>query len=114
MEKLFQTEYTPEAIEQLKELHIDNQDKILEAIRIFEYTGTAYKNINNLGKDLYEIKPSGVRAYFMYDPNRRRIIIVGFICLKKTQKAPEAYKKQCISTIERYLQNLEKQQTCKK
>ena len=65
------------------------------------------KNINSLDYDLYEIKPSGVRAYFRYDKKRRRIIIIRFICLKKTQKAPKQYMKQAVRNIERYLKDME-------
>ena len=106
-EKIFTAEYTDEAIEQLKELSEENQDKIIEAIGLFEHVGMAYKNINDLGKGLFEIKPSGIRAYFMYDKNRRRIIIIGFICLKKTQKAPQQYKKTARKNIEKYQKTME-------
>ena len=94
---------TDEAEEQLLELSTENQDKILEAIRAFELVGTSYKNINDLGDGLFEIKPKGVRAYFMYDPTRRRIIIVGLIVLKKTDKAPKRFIKQARVNIDKYL-----------
>ena len=63
-EKLFIAEYTKEALKQFSELDIDNQDKILSAIKSFEILGIKYKNINDLGNELFEIKPKGVRAYF--------------------------------------------------
>lgn len=105
--KQFTAELTDEAEEQLFSLSVDNRVKIAEAIRIFEKVGTLYKNINDLGNGLFEIKPKGVRAYFMYDPNRRRIIIVGLIVLKETQKAPSRYIKQARKNIERYLNQQE-------
>ena len=104
--KLFIAEYTPEAVEQLMKLDENNQDKILAAIKTFEIIGNAYKNINNLGDDLYEIKPKGVRAYFQYDESRRKIIIIGFITLKKTQKAPKRYIKQALNNIKNYKRSL--------
>lgn len=107
MEKQFTTEYTTEAKEQLAELAPMYRVRILEAIRTFEYIGTGYKNINQLDYGLFEIKPSGVRAYFKYDETRRRIIIVGFICLKKTQEAPKRYMKQAVRNIEKYLKEME-------
>jgi len=107
-DKKFIAEYVPEAIEQLRKLPHEYADRIIEAISIFEEVGIDYKNINSLDYDLYEIKPSGVRAYFRYDKERRRIIIVGFICLKKTQKAPKQYMKQAIRNIEKYLKEMEK------
>ncbi len=106
-EKLFIAEYTPEAVEQFMELDTDNQDKILSAIKTFELLGTKYKNINQLDYDLFEIKPKGVRAYFQYDKDRRKIIIIGFITLKKTQKAPKRYMKQALTNIKNYKRSLE-------
>lgn len=107
MENQFTAILTDEAEEQLLELSFENQCKILEAIRTFEMVGIYYKNINNLGDGLFEIKPKDVRAYFMYDPKRRRIIIVGLICLKKTQKAPKRYIEQARLNIEKYLNSME-------
>lgn len=98
----FIAEYTDEALEQYKALDEKNQDKILEAIKVFEEIGIKYKNINSLGDGLYEIKPSGVRAYFKYAKNK--IIIIGFIVLKKTQKAPKRFIEQAHRNIDRYLE----------
>ena len=92
--KIFIAKYTDEAKAQLFELSVNNQNKILSAVKAFEILGTEYKNINNLGDGLFEIKPKGVRAYFMYDKYQKQIIIIGFITLKKTQKAPKQYLKQ--------------------
>lgn len=110
LEQLYKAEYTPEALEQLKELSYENRAKIIEAIGIFEKVGKLYKNINDLGDGLFEIKPKGVRAYFMYDKNRRRIIIVGFICLKKTQEATKRYMKQARNNINKYIEEMEADQ----
>ena len=106
-EPQFTAEYTDEAKIQLRELAYENREKIVEAIGLFELVGTKYKNINDLGDGLFEIKPKGVRAYFMYDPTRRKIIIVGFICLEKTQKAPKQYMKQARINIRNYIKELE-------
>lgn len=106
-DKQFTAELTDEAEEQLLALSDENREKIADAIRTFEKVGTLYKNINDLGGGLFEIKPKGVRAYFMYDPNRRRIIIVGLIVLKTTQKAPPRYIKQARRNIENYLSQQE-------
>ena len=106
-DKLFYSEYTPEAVEQFNKLDVENQDKILAAVKSFEILGQKYKNINDLGNGLYEIKPKGVRAYFQYDEKRRRIIIIGFITLKKTQKAPKRYMKQALANIQKYKESLD-------
>ena len=106
--KRYIAEYTEEAKEQLYGLHIEDRKKIVAAICAFEELGTDYKNINNLGDGLYEVKPSGVRAYFMYDKKRKRIIIVGFICLKKTQEAPKRFMAQARRNIQKYIIEMEK------
>ena len=113
IDKQFIAEFTEEAEEQLLSLSNENRVKIAEAISTFEKVGTLYKNLNDLGNGLFEIKPRGVRAYFMYDHNRRRIIIVGLIVLKTTQKAPLRYIKQARKNIENYLnqQELEYEKT---
>ena len=49
------------------------------------------------------MKCDKIRIYFMYHENN--IIIVGLIILKKTQKAPERYKLQAISNIEKYIRS---------
>lgn len=103
LQKLFIAEPTPEAIEQLKQLEEPYKGRITEAIKVFEVVGTKYKNLNDLGNGLFEIKPKDVRAYFRYHPDRRRIIIVGFICLKKTQKAPKQNIEQANKNIQRYI-----------
>ncbi len=105
-QKLFTAEYTPEADTQFDELDEASQDKILAAVKAFEILGIKYKNINQLDYDLFELKPKGVRAYFQYDSNRRRIIIIGFITLKKTQKAPKQYMKQAVRNIIKYKRSL--------
>jgi len=64
-EKQFTAEYTDEAKIQLKELTYESREKIVEAIGLFELVGTKYKNINDLGDGLFEIKPKGVRAYYV-------------------------------------------------
>lgn len=105
-EKAFIAEYTPEAKQQLFELSKENRIKIIAAIGAFEQLGTAYKNINQLEYNLYEIKPKGVRAYFKYDTERKRIIIIGFITLKKTQEAPKRYMKQAVRNIDNYKRSI--------
>ena len=104
-EKLFEAELTDEAEEQLVALEEPYKSRISTAIQTFELIGTKYKNINKLGNGLFEIKPKDVRAYFKYHPDRKRIIIVGFVCLKKTQKAPKQNIEQANKNIDNYINN---------
>lgn len=100
---LFDDEWTEEAINQFNEMETLFQDKILKAIEIFEKVGTKYKNLNSLGNGLYELKPKDVRAYFKYHPDKNGIIIIGLVCLKKTQKAPKQNIKNAQNNISKYL-----------
>ena len=102
-------------IDTLFDVKYSNVDKlnIFDAVKSFEILGKKYKNINDLGNDLYEIKPKGIRAYFQYDKDRRKIIIIGFITLKKTQKAPKRYMKQAIANIRKYKELLNNEQNNK-
>lgn len=104
MEKQYTAVFTDEAENQLLDLSPDDRETIIEAIRAFELIGVGYKNLNTLGDKLFEIKPKGVRAYFMYHPKLRKIIIVGFICLKTTKKAPPRYKEQAKKNVAKYLE----------
>ena len=102
-QNLFEAVTTTEADKQLASLDLKYRKKIVTAIEMFCKVGTKYKNLNVLDETLYELKPEGVRAYFSYHPTKRKIIIVGFICLKKTQKAPEQFIEQAHRNIDNYL-----------
>lgn len=108
MRKEFEAEFTKQALEQLEQLTDTDARKILKAINIFEQVGTKYKYINDLGNGLFELKPDKVRAYFKYAKNK--IIIIGLIVLKKTQKAPSRYIEQAHKNIDKYIkENMELQ-----
>ena len=108
MRKEFEAEFTQQALEQLEQLTDTDYRKIIKAISIFEQVGTKYKYINDLGNGLFELKPDKVRAYFKYAKNK--IIIIGLIVLKKTQKAPQRYIEQAHKNIAKYIQeNMELQ-----
>lgn len=102
MEKLFIAEFTDQALEQLEQLTDADYRKVVKSIGIFEQVGTKYKYLNDLGNGLFELKPDKVRAYFKYAKNR--IIIIGLIVLKKTQKAPPRYIEQAHKNIDKYIQ----------
>lgn len=102
--KIFTAEYTPEAIDDLKELDKQNQKKVFKSVMVFEILGKDGVKSRPLDKNgLFEIKNDKIRIYFMYQNNK--VIIIGLIALKKTQKAPERYIKEAHSRIERYLLN---------
>lgn len=50
------------------------------------------------------IQSHNVRAYFKY--HKDKIIIIGLIVLKKTQKAPERFIQQAIRNIDKVINEL--------
>lgn len=96
---MFTAIFADEAIEQLNKLDKISKNKIIKGIKVFETEGTNAKNSRDLGDGLWEIKKDNVRAYFMYENNK--IIIIGLIVLKKSQKTPKRFIEQAIRNIEK-------------
>ena len=92
------------AIEQLSKLDKASRNKILKTIDIFEQFGKEANNSRNLKNGLWEFKADNIRAYFKY--HHQKIIIVGLIVLKKTQKAPERFMQQAIRNIDKVIEEL--------
>lgn len=106
MDKLFTAEYTKESVDDLKTLDKQNQKRVFKTVMLFELLGKDGVLSRQLDKKgLFELKNDKIRIYFMYQNNR--IIIIGLITLKKSQKAPERYIKEAHSRIERYLKEQE-------
>ena len=75
-EKLFTAEYTDEAEEQLLALEDIYYDRITTAIKTFELVGTKYKNINDLGNGLFEIKPKDVHICLEEEQKKRKLVTI--------------------------------------
>lgn len=104
MGKLFEARYAKEAEEDLKALDKQNLKRTLRTVSLFEQLGKDAVNCRQLNKQgLFEMKCDKIRIYFMYHKNS--IIIIGLVVLKKTQKAPERYKIEAMSNIEKYIRN---------
>lgn len=88
---MFEIIFSDEAIEQRDNLDKISRKKIVKAIRLFEEVGKIAGNSRNLD-DIWEIKADNVRAYFDYEGNK--IVIIGLIVLKKSQKAPKRFIEQ--------------------
>ena len=101
---MFEIIYADEAVQQLNQLDKPSRNKILKAIDIFEQFGKDAKNSKNLKNGLWEFKADNVRAYFKY--HKDKIIIIGLIVLKKTQKAPERFIQQAIRNIDKVIKEL--------
>ena len=106
MEKQFIAKYTPEAEISLKKLDKQNLKRVFRTVALFEQLGKEGVNSRQLNKQgLFEIKSDKVRIYYIY--HKDKIIIIGLIVLKKTQKAPERYIIQAMSNIEKYIRSNE-------
>lgn len=104
MGKQFIAKFTPEAENDLKNLDRQDLKRTLRTVAIFEQLGRDGVNSRPLNKEgLFEMKSDKVRIYFMYHKNN--IIIVGLVVLKKTQKAPERYKIEAMTNIEKYIRS---------
>lgn len=101
---MFEILYADEAVGQLNQLDKSSRNKILKAIDIFEQFGKEAKNSRNLKNGLWEFRADNIRAYFKY--YKDKIIIIGLIVLKKTQKAPERFIQQAIKNIEKVINDI--------
>ena len=101
---MFEIIYADEAVEQLNDLDKSSRNKILKAIDVFEQFGKEANNSRSLKNGLWEFKADNVRAYFKY--HQQKIIIVGLIALKKTQKAPERFIQQALRNIDKVIKEL--------
>lgn len=102
--KKYTAKYAPEAEEQFSKLQKTEQKKLFKAVALFEFLGVEAKNTKHLDGDLFEFKVDKLRAYFKYFENK--IIIIGIVVLKKTQKAPSRYIEQAKKNIERYIKEV--------
>ena len=107
MDNKYNIEFTPESVEELRELDKQNQKRAFRTVRLFEELGKDGVNSRPLDNNgLFEIKSDKLRLYFMYWENS--IVIVGLITLKKTQKAPKRYKEIAHKRIDNYIKNRSK------
>ncbi len=104
---MFEIIYCDEALEQLENLDKISRNKILKGITNFKVLGIAARNSRDLKCGLWEIKADDTRAYFKY--YKDKIIIIGFVILKKSQKAPERFMQQAIRNIDKIILKLQEQ-----
>lgn len=102
---MFEIFLTHEAEEQFNNLDRVSYKKVAKDYVKFEELGHKAVNSRDLGKGLWEIKSDNVRSYYSYTGTK--IVIVGLVVLKKTQKAPKRYIEQAVSNIEKAKQQLE-------
>ena len=95
---MFEVNLTDEAREQLFNLDKNSVKKAVKDYKKFEVYGDKGVNSRPLGLGLFEIKTDNIRSIYSYENNK--IIIVGVVFMKKTQKTPKAMIEQAIKNIE--------------
>lgn len=101
---MFEIILSEEAKEQFYKLDKISYKKVFKDFEKFEKLGSEAVDSKNLTKGLWEIRTDNIRTYYSYAGNK--IIIVGLIVLKKSQKAPKRFIEQAIRNIQKTREEL--------
>jgi mRNA-degrading endonuclease RelE of RelBE toxin-antitoxin system len=101
---MFEIILSDEAQEQFNNLDKVSYKKVFKDFEKFEQLGSRGVDSRDLTKDLWEIRTDNIRTYYSYSDNK--IIIVGLIVLKKSQKAPKRFIEQAIRNIQKTKEQL--------
>jgi len=101
---MFEIILSNEATEQFNSLDKVSYKKIFKDFEKFEQLGSKAVDSRDLGKDLWEIRTDNIRSYYTYTGTK--IIIVGLIVVKKSQKAPKRFIDQAIRNIQKTKETL--------
>ena len=83
----FKVEKLPQAEAEIKSLE-DSQQKLLSGeYSKIETQGIEFVRVKPIQKDIFEIKSNELRSLFKYQAGK--IIVVGVVFVKKTQKTPK-------------------------
>lgn len=96
---MFEIILSEEAEEQFNSLDKASYKKVFKDLEKFEHLGSRAVDSRDLTKGLWEIRTDNIRVYYSYAGTK--IIIVGLIVLKKSQKAPKRFIEQAIKNIEK-------------
>ena len=96
---MFEIIYCNEAIEQINNLDRISYKKLLKDIEKFRSLGINAVDTKNLAAGLWEMRTDNIRTYYAYE--KGKIIIVGLVVLKKSQKAPKRYIEQALNNIDK-------------
>lgn len=91
---------TEEALDEFYCLEKNLQKKVQEDYNLIYDFDISSVITKPLGKKIFEIKTDNVRSLFKYQKDR--IIIIGLIFLKKTQKTPKEILKLAKKRLEKY------------
>ena len=77
----------PQAEVEIASLELSQQDLLRNEYSKIETQGIEFVRIKPLQKDIFEIKSNELRSLFKYKAGK--IIVVGVVFVKKTQKTPK-------------------------
>ena len=97
--KMFEIIFSDEAEGQFNNLDKVSYKKLFKDIEKFEKLGSRAVDSRDLTKDLWEIRTDNIRTYYSYTGTK--IIIVGLIVLKKSQKTPKRFIEQAVRNIQK-------------
>jgi phage-related protein len=83
----FIVEKLPQAEAEIASLELSQQDLLRNEYSKIETQGIEFVRIKPLQKDIFEIKSNELRSLFKYKAGK--IIVVGVVFVKKTQKTPK-------------------------
>jgi len=96
----YQIILTKQARKDLKSLEKYQQEKLVSDYSTIQNESIDVVNIKSLGNKLFEIKTDNLRSLFMYKEGR--IIVIGVIFIKKTQKTPKQYMEKALRILTNY------------
>ena len=83
----FKVEKLPQAEAEIKDLEESQQKLLSDEYSKIETQGIEFARVKPVQKDIFEIKSNELRSLFKY--NAGKIIVVGVVFVKKTQKTPK-------------------------
>ena len=93
----FKVEKLPQAEAEIKDLEESQQKLLSEEYTKIENQGIEFVRVKPIQKDIFEIKSNELRSLFKYKAGK--IIVVGVLFVKKTQKTPKEKIKLAIKRL---------------
>jgi len=97
----FDVKLTENALDELNGLQKPDRNKVLKAVDIIMNVDIKAVNTKPLTSKIYEIKADKIRCLYVYSGNK--IIIIGVIFVKKTQKTPKAMIAKAENILKEYI-----------
>ena len=93
----FKVEKLPQAEAEIKDLEESQQKLLSEEYTNIENQGIEFVRVKPIQKDIFEIKSNELCSLFKYKAGK--IIVVGVLFVKKTQKTPKEKIKLAIKRL---------------